>query len=384
MKGLALEQWRDYFRTANSDIFDIIEHAITVAALDCPKEFRLRREHIAEKLFTCNFTRCSGCDGAELADASNYSYGEAEALTDEIEQESMVVGEVFRIKNILLNSQDEPDSVLFESLRRLQLLALTVDILKTTEIGKAVNRFRKHSSKQIRYLAQTLIDGWKELVDEWVTVTEAIAEGTPESMNPSVVDEVVEEEGLPSPPLDEGAFFAAQPTSMELSQFFDGMDDDGNPRSSAEFKRNRDSGRKQNSSEANLVIKDDKSQQMKRLEPFAKPNNKLSSINTGSWRTPGNNVEQEPNTESKLIQKPKELLSSQQDQFKTSDALSVQQKLETTKRKLQERYQQAENAKRKRTIQVMELHDLPKQGSGNKNPNLKSGNHIRHRVNGRR
>ena len=39
--------------------------------------------------------------------ASNYSYGEAEALTDEIEEESMIVGEVFRIKEILHNSQDE-------------------------------------------------------------------------------------------------------------------------------------------------------------------------------------------------------------------------------------------------------------------------------------
>ncbi|KAK8672041.1 hypothetical protein V6N13_110417 [Hibiscus sabdariffa] len=355
MESLTLEQWRDYFRTANSDIFDIIEHAIMVAALDCPKEFRLRREHIAEKLFTCNFTRCSGCDGARETNGetggskesntnssgddpllhqigSNYSYGEAEALTDEIEQESMIVGEVLRIKDILLNTQDEPDSLLFEALRRLQLMALTLD-----------SRYSQGGSGR----------GWKELVGEWVTVTEALAEGTPESMNPFVVDEVVEEEGLPSPPLDEGAFFAAQPTSMELSQFFDGMDDDGNPRSSAKFKRNRDSGRKpsrdnenflkgkkQTSSETNLVIKNDKSQQMKRLEPVAKPNNRPSSINTGSWRS---------NTKSKLIQKsdkmavPKNLLSSQQDKFKNSDELSVQEKLEATKRKLQERYQQAEN-----------------------------------------
>lgn len=40
------------------------------------------------------------------------------------------------------------------------------------------------------------------------------AEGTPDSVNPSVLDE---EEGLPSPPFDE-AFFATQPTSMELSE----------------------------------------------------------------------------------------------------------------------------------------------------------------------
>ncbi|XVE95732.1 hypothetical protein REPUB_Repub02eG0124800 [Reevesia pubescens] len=459
-KGLALEQWRDYFRTANSDIFDIIDHAITVAALDCPKEFRLRRDQIAEKLFTCKITRCSGCDRVELVlplpeyeddndrgcqasfkresdeedgcefleaggskeskanssrddplmnqIASNYSYGEAEALTDEIEEESKIVEEVLRIKEILHNSQDETDSVLFESLRKLQLMALNVDILKATVIGKAVNRVRKHSSKQIRYLAQTLIDGWKELVDEWVSATKAIAEGTPESMNPSVVDEEEveveeEEEGLPSPPLDVGAFFATQPTSIELSQFFDGMDDDGNPRSSGEFINNRDNRRKppqenqnfskrkqKTSSEANLLPKNEKSQQMKRQEPVAKPNNKPSSTNIGSGRPPKHNMDQKANAESKLLQKsdkiavPKKPLNSQQDKYKTSDEVAVQRKLEATKRKLQERYQQAENAKRKRTIQVMELHDLPKQGSGLKSPYLKPGNHNRHWVNGRR
>lgn len=41
------------------------------------------------------------------------------------------------------------------------------------------------------------------------------AELATESVKTSAVEE--EEEGLPSPPLDEGAFFAT-PTSMELSQ----------------------------------------------------------------------------------------------------------------------------------------------------------------------
>lgn len=38
---------------------------------------------------------------------SNYSYGEAEALTDEIEEESQYVEEVFRIKDVLLNCEEE-------------------------------------------------------------------------------------------------------------------------------------------------------------------------------------------------------------------------------------------------------------------------------------
>lgn len=42
-----------------------------------------------------------------------------------------------------------------------------------------------------------------------------VAEGTPDSVDPSVLDE---EEGLPSPPLDDLAFFAAPTAGIELSQ----------------------------------------------------------------------------------------------------------------------------------------------------------------------
>ncbi|KAB5569128.1 hypothetical protein DKX38_002921 [Salix brachista] len=56
---------------------------------------------------------------------SNFSFGEAEALNDEIEEVSQIV--------------DESDSVLLESLRKLRLMALTVDTLKETEIGKVAD-----------------------------------------------------------------------------------------------------------------------------------------------------------------------------------------------------------------------------------------------------
>lgn len=44
--------------------------------------------------------------------------------------------------------------------------------------------------------------------------------GTPDSVNPSVVDDEELEEGLPSPPLDEGAFFVAPTGTIELSQVY--------------------------------------------------------------------------------------------------------------------------------------------------------------------
>lgn len=439
-----------------------------VAALDCPKEFRLRRDRIAETLFTCKLTRCTGCARVELAvpgeeyedetdrgckssglerssgdgdndddgdygfeeggskeskanssrgdelvdmnvnqNVSNYSYGEAEALTDEIEEGSQIVGEVLRIKDILLNREDESDSILFESLRKVQLMALSVDTLQATQIGKAVYGLRKHGSKEIRQLARKLVLEWKYLVDEWVNSTKHIsqgAEGTPDSVNPSVVDEEEEEEGLPSPPLDEGAFFATPTTGMELSQFFEGMDDDGNPQNGGEFLENRENERKpsqerpkvvepkrQTPREANLVPKDNRSQQMKRQEAPVKPNNnKPLTTNAAPRRPPRQSIEQKVDTELKFQQKPnkvspqKKPLNGQKDKLKCSDEDAVREKLEVTKRKLQERYQEAENAKRQRTVQIMQLEDLPKQGLGHKNPHFRQGNHNRHWGNGRR
>ncbi|KAK4281977.1 hypothetical protein QN277_013414 [Acacia crassicarpa] len=451
MKSGSLDYWRSYFRTANSDIFDIIDHAIMVAASDCPKEFRLRRDGIAERLFSCRMTRCLGCERVELAVSgvdeefdggcksgfdrdgaeveagaskeskahssrddqgemnmnhfSNYSHGEAEALTDEIEEASQLVGEIFRIKEILHNCEEESDSELFESLRRLQLMELSVDLLKATEIGKAVNPFRKHGSKEIRQLARTLIDDWKEMVDEWVnaTTTSAGSEGTPDSVNPSVVDE--EEEGLPSPPMDEGAFFAAQTASMELSQFFDGMDDDGNPRQSGEFIKNRENGRRpaldnqnivkskqQASDRVDALVKDRKNQQAKKNEAVAKLNKSATTVGSGPGRPLKSSIQQRENVEPRMLQKmdrsgvPKRPLAGPQDKLKCSEDASVQMKLEATKRKLQESYQQAENAKKQRTIQVMELNDLPRQaGIGHRNTHFKPmKNQNRNWAHGRR
>ncbi|KAK3028001.1 hypothetical protein RJ639_039091 [Escallonia herrerae] len=443
LKSGNLDKWRDYFRTANSDIFNIIEHAIMVAASDCPKEFRLRRDRIAEVLFSCRLTRCFGCDRVELAvpegsedgggcksgcdgdggskdskvnssgddqgkgnlnQVSNYSFGEAEALTDEIEEESQIVGEVLRIKEIVDNSEDESESVLFESLRRLQLMGLSVETLKVTEIGKAVKVLRKHASKEIRHLARMLIDGWMAMVDEWYSTKPVVGgtESTPESVNPSVLDE---EEGLPSPPLDDLAFFAT--STMELSQFFDGMDDDGSelnvslmlfqysfyPRNGGENNKNRQNGGKppmenhnvpkwqQQLSVVSSTPPKDKGEQVKN---FVKPN-KPAIAESGRGRTAKPSVEQKVHSEAKFQQKSERLpiqrrpLAPQQDKPRCSDEAAVQVKLEVTKRKLQESYQQVENAKKQRTIQVMELHDIPKQGLGHKNPQKKPGsNHNRH------
>ncbi|RRT62160.1 hypothetical protein B296_00004282 [Ensete ventricosum] len=117
----------------------------------------------------------------------------------------------------------QSDSILFESLRRLQLMELSVEVLKV--------------------MLEHMFHGWKVLVDEWVRATAAIAGiaslsyNSPDSINPPMEDE----EGLPSPPLDEGFLFATQTTSMQLSEFFDEMDDDGSE-NNGEFEKPWENG----------------------------------------------------------------------------------------------------------------------------------------------
>ncbi|KAI3667102.1 hypothetical protein L6452_42148 [Arctium lappa] len=503
MAGARMDYWREFFGSANADIFEIIEGAIMMAASDCPKEFRIRRDGIAQLLFSCKFIKCSACDNKELAlpvldhdheehhdddddddhddddlgvkykkskltDAdgncstkgsskvindsrndddddddddvgvkynkskltdvdgnwskgsskvidgsrnddddddhhqrqqqdlelnennhqiSNYSYGDAEALTDEMEQESKTFDEVMRIKEIIDNSPDESLTALCNSLTKLQLMAISVETLKATEIGKSVNALRKHASNDVRQIARSLIEVWKDMVDEWVNATTkiAVSEATPESMNPSVLDE---EDGLPSPPLDDLSFLNPHSMSLELSEFFDGMDDYGNPRKSGEFNKNRDNGGKppvgkQNVSkwkqqkplnEQTMIPKEGTDPFLTKQPTFIKPR-KPPIANS----SPGRRMK--PNMERKLQNPEKPNLPKRpiapHIKPRSSDEETVQDKLEVTKRKLQERYQQAENAKRQRTIQVMELHDLPKQ-------HMRPGNnHNRHWANNR-
>ncbi|KAJ0234802.1 hypothetical protein HA466_0269420 [Hirschfeldia incana] len=384
-QSASLDHWREYFRRGDSDIFQIIDHAIIVAAADSPNQFKSRRDKIAELLFSCRVARCNGCDHVELSVpggddeavdggevgggskenssrgdnnnqiVGNYSYEEeAEALSDAIEEFSLVSKEVVRIKDILLNRDDEPHSVILESLRKLKLMSLNVDILKSTEIGKAVNGLRKHASDQIRQLAKTLIAEWKELVDQWVNTSKDLAGagGTPESTNPSVVDEEQEEEeAFPALPYDVDIFTPeANGFEMLNGDFFDSLDFDGNLCNSEEYNTSREPERRRTQKRTQTRIQD---APIRSIKP--------SSSSAAGTRRP---LKHEVGSLHKSQRKPlatehkRKASGPQQEKPKGVDADA---KFECAKRKLQESYQHHENAKKQRTIQVLET--IPKQGS---------------------
>ncbi|KAL6988059.1 hypothetical protein U1Q18_013806 [Sarracenia purpurea var. burkii] len=229
---------------------------------------------------------------------------------------------------------------------------------------------------------------WRKEVDEWVNASSVVEddklEGTEnfiDYVNPSLIDDGL---GLPLPPMDVGALFTSQISRIELSQFFDGMDDDGNPKSGEEFIENRDNGRKHSldnhdmrkqkshlPKDANMSVKDT-GVTLKR-ESVAKstrwPNNE-----SGSRRLPKLDLEKKlvderkvnQNSDMNIIQKRPS--ASRHEKFKFSEEVSVEDKIEAARKKLHEGYQQAENAKKRRTIQFVDVHELPKQGLPKKNP----------------
>nr|POE94058.1 putative mediator of rna polymerase ii transcription subunit 26b [Quercus suber] len=317
MKDKSFSYWRDYFQGVNCSIFEIIENAIIVAATDHPNEFKLQRdgnfndEHaivMANTRLTSNAADLevggseqskvdSSSDQTEMntTKESKYSYNETEALTDEIDEESEIFLEVLRTKEILENSQDESETVIFESLRKLQLMVYSVEVLQNL-------------------IVVVYSSGWKIMTNEWLDAAAIIAEG-PVDSNPSTV---FDEEGLPSPPLDEGALFASK-TPIKLSQFFDGIDDDGNFELSMEYDKNLESGTKplsgnQNSTkhnsqlpmEATTPIRD-KKHQLTQQQSVIKLTSNTETSNTISkkGRTHNLNLEQKVNNKIKFQNKKK-------------------------------------------------------------------------------
>ncbi|XP_073313958.1 probable mediator of RNA polymerase II transcription subunit 26b [Primulina huaijiensis] len=166
------------------------------------------------------------------------------------------------------------------------------------------------------------------------------------------------------------------------------MGDDGNPRNSEAFNKNRENGRSPrleksgipmfklpNLDDSRATAKDTKDEKMRNQQPkLIKQPNRPRSTESGLGRTKPDKDE---------IQK-KPMQPQQKMKWNDNDD-SAQMKLEVKKQKLHEGYQAAENAKKQRTIQVMEIHELPTQNIAQRRQNTRPGSHNRqHRAIGQR
>ncbi|XP_062211371.1 probable mediator of RNA polymerase II transcription subunit 26a [Phragmites australis] len=430
----SLDYWRGFFSGARASIFDAIDAAIRVAAADHPDGLLARRDAIAERLYTALIVlppaEASGlpAPGPPLqhqllpegaGSVPSICSSDRTTAAPRSDSDDPVVAEAFRVKAALSNAQEKSEAELLELLARLRRLEFTVDAIMATEIGMAVKPLRKHSSKQIRQLVRSLIEGWKAMVNEWMSNGGSIVDHTPQSMDDSCLDQ--EGGGLPSPPMDEAALFATPCTSILLSEFFDEMDDDGNIRKDAKeggqcYPANQEAVKKQPpmgqsyDPEQNWRLDQSATRQSRLNEPIiwhtrqsiTGTQEKPSSAAFGLGRPqmlhlvpkcPKTGAKQQQDT-SLVQRRPKPSMPNQpsiqhdENSVRAKLELAKDAKLEATKRKLQEGYQEFNNAKKQRTIQMVDPQDLPKQGNRNTQLNGRPRNNdtmnIRNRLGIRR
>ncbi|CAN0865442.1 Probable mediator of RNA polymerase II transcription subunit 26c [Linum grandiflorum] len=191
---------RSILETAGVDVWELIDSAIAVASSDYPSELKQRRDKIVEALFsssssaaaaTCN--RCAQSGGGNdrqkevdmnTSPAAAAAVVEREAIRqrspvtpvdDEFEEEDPYAGlfeddietRVMDIKQ-QLEDPDQSEDSLAELLQTLDDMDITFKALKESDIGRHVNRLRKNPSNEVKRLVKKLVRKWKEIVDEWV------------------------------------------------------------------------------------------------------------------------------------------------------------------------------------------------------------------------
>ncbi|KAF8046525.1 hypothetical protein N665_3649s0003 [Sinapis alba] len=186
-----LDDFRSVMDNAGVDVWTFIDTAILVASLDYGQELKRRRDNIVERLYATSMAnKCRNCDfGGEtgvVARANGSVHEEEEEGEEEVREKSINDDEeeddgfdpfaglfddeqksVLEIKE-RLEDPDLSEEALVELLQNLDDMEITFQALQETDIGRHVNKVRKHPSNDVRRLAKQLVKKWKETVDEWV------------------------------------------------------------------------------------------------------------------------------------------------------------------------------------------------------------------------
>ncbi|KAK4256761.1 hypothetical protein QN277_006445 [Acacia crassicarpa] len=325
-----LDDFRSILETAGVDVWTFIDTAITVASLDFGNDLKYRRDGIVERLYAATSApaSCRNCEpnhlrsnglgigvpikerSSPLPDKSRASPATPQSLgkdDNEDDEEIDPYGGLFddeqkKILEIkeLLEDPNQSEESLVDLLQSLADMDITFQALKDTDIGRHVNRLRKHSSNDVRRLVKLLVRKWKDIVDEWVR------------LNPPAEHASLMADG-DSPP----------PKTTALNGYHQIPDFAYSPNP-----HNGSSGSDRNNSEAEL-----KPKPIPRKEAPPKP----APSAFMSTSAPPQNRQRE----------------QRESNF---DA----ERLASARRRLQENYKEAENAKKQRTIQVMDIHELPK------------------------
>ncbi|EES16705.1 hypothetical protein BDA96_08G052200 [Sorghum bicolor] len=312
---------------SGSDVWDLVDAALAAAARDSPAELRARRDGIVQRLYAGS-ARCRNCDAdappppaaqpngavaaapAAASPASPDEEVDADSLDDEEEADAGVESKILAIKDFL-EDPDQSEDEMVSLLQNLADMDITYKALQDTDIGRHVNGLRKHPSSEVRQLVKLLVRKWKEIVDDWVRL---------HNSGGDVGGSIISDGDSPD---------KVQPKYHQNTHASD-FKYSSSPQSHNVLSSER-------SSNHNLV---ESAVEKRRTSPApAYHNTKQNNSNNYpavSSSAPARAMREQKNT----------LLDSE--------------KLDSARKRLQENYQEAQNAKKQRTIQVMDIHDIPK------------------------
>ncbi|KAK9068607.1 hypothetical protein SSX86_012722 [Deinandra increscens subsp. villosa] len=327
-----LDEFRSILSNSRADVWEIIDAAITLASTDYAGELKRRRDGIVERLYTQQ--QCSNCDVKLIEQPTNGGVVRTSTVAlnddrrespvtprsvpgdDEDERPDPFGGlfddeqtKILTIKEQLEDPHQNDDDVI-ELLQTLADMDITFTGLKETDIGRHVNRFRKHPSNEVRSLVKQLVRKWKDLVDEWVGSNV----------------------GAPAPAtLTDGDSPLVQNVPRSARNGHHQVPDFGyspNP-------HNGSSGSERNNSEPEQQrAKTDVSRKAVPSRPAPQPRPAM----VASASAPPNRANNEQSIDL--------------------------DRLASARKRLHENYEEAQNAKKQRKIQVMDIHEIPKPRNG--------------------
>ncbi|KAL6905580.1 hypothetical protein ACP4OV_003181 [Aristida adscensionis] len=314
------------------DVWDLVDAALAAAARDRPDELRARRDGIVERLYA-GAAPCPNCDAPPATDGTNAADEAAAAavaaaaspasLDEEVDADGLgedaadddagagAESKILAIRDFL-EDPDQPEDEMVSLLQNLADMDITYKALQETDIGRHVNGLRKHPSGEVRQLVKLLVRKWKEIVDDWVQLHSSGGDG-----GGSILTDGDSPDKL-------------QTRNYEKSQVSDFKYSPSPPQRHNGLSTER-------SSNHNVV---ESTMDKRRMSPAPMYHNSKQN-NSNKYSATSTSAPARTTREQK-------------------DTLLDPDKLDSARKRLQENYQEAQNAKKQRTIQVMDIHDIPK------------------------
>ncbi|KAF8664801.1 hypothetical protein HU200_054525 [Digitaria exilis] len=336
------ERLRRALAAFGGDAWALVDAALAAAVRDRPGELRARRDGIVERLFAA--AGCSSCcdarhqppppraalaaAGLDEEDDGEEAAAPASPEVDAPEEaeehggggEPGLESKIVAIRDFLEDPDQtvhvcgvfsQPDDELVSLLQNLADMDVTYKALQETDIGRQVNGLRKHPSAEVRRLVKQLIRKWKEIVDEWVRLHNSGADGG---------SSIIAADGDSPEKIQGRSHQSPRVSGFQYSP-------------SPQRHNGSSSERANNGIESTVDMK-------RKASPVPAHHNSRQMNNNHHSTT--------------MSSAPAKVIRDQKANLLDLD------RLDSARKRLQENYQEAQNAKKQRTIQVMDINDIPK------------------------